>query len=153
MAQRIYVYTIVSAVLASRSKARKCKCFLLFFSQVMRMTLASLNWRRREMVRWLVTCATEVGVKALISIMQNWYQLFTPTEATGESGVQKLSFSVKRATHVIISVCRFRCYYNHVTCDNHQVKSKFYSKRGIISVCEDACSPMRDQGKCCSLPS
>lgn len=36
------------------------------------------------MVRWLVTCATEVGVEALVSIMQNWYQLFTPTEATGK---------------------------------------------------------------------
>lgn len=35
------------------------------------------------MVRWLVTCATEVGVSALISIMQSWYSLFTPTEATG----------------------------------------------------------------------
>lgn len=54
-----------------------------FLSQVMRMTLTSLNWRRREMVRWLVTCATEVGVSALISIMQNWFTLFTPTEATG----------------------------------------------------------------------
>lgn len=31
------------------------------FAQVMRMTLSTLNWRRREMVRWLVTCATEVG--------------------------------------------------------------------------------------------
>ncbi|KAJ1169559.1 hypothetical protein NDU88_001452 [Pleurodeles waltl] len=50
--------------------------------QVMRMTLSTLNWRRREMVRWLVTCATEVGVRALISILQSWYQLFTPTEAT-----------------------------------------------------------------------
>lgn len=29
--------------------------------QVMRITLSTLNWRRREMVRWLVTCATEVG--------------------------------------------------------------------------------------------
>ena len=38
------------------------------------------------MVRWLVTCATEVGVEALVSVMQNWYQLFTPTEATGTSG-------------------------------------------------------------------
>lgn len=26
------------------------------------MTLSTLNWRRREMVRWLVTCATEVGL-------------------------------------------------------------------------------------------
>ncbi|XP_029025233.1 zinc finger SWIM domain-containing protein 6 [Betta splendens] len=50
--------------------------------QVMRMTLSALNWRRREMVRWLVTCATEVGVFALDSIMQTWFTLFTPTEAT-----------------------------------------------------------------------
>ncbi|KAJ3594954.1 hypothetical protein NHX12_004259, partial [Muraenolepis orangiensis] len=50
--------------------------------QVMRMTLSTLNWRRREMVRWLVTCATEVGLRALISILQSWYTLFTPTEAT-----------------------------------------------------------------------
>ncbi|XP_033845267.1 LOW QUALITY PROTEIN: zinc finger SWIM domain-containing protein 6 [Periophthalmus magnuspinnatus] len=50
--------------------------------QVMRMTLSTLNWRRREMVRWLVTCATEVGVFALDSIMQNWFTLFTPIEAT-----------------------------------------------------------------------
>lgn len=51
--------------------------------QVMRMTLTCLNWRRREMVRWMVTCATQLGVDALKSIMQNWYHLFTPTEATG----------------------------------------------------------------------
>ena len=48
------------------------------------MTLTTLNWRRREMVRWLVTCATEVGVAALTSIMQNWFQLFAPMEATGK---------------------------------------------------------------------
>lgn len=41
--------------------------------QVMRMTLTCLNWRRREMVRWLVTCASHVGLEALMSIMQNWY--------------------------------------------------------------------------------
>jgi hypothetical protein len=62
--------------------------FLLFFKQVMRMTLSSVNWRRREMVRWLVTCATEVGFEALLSIMHNWYQLFTPTEATGIKYIQ-----------------------------------------------------------------
>ena len=52
--------------------------------QVMRLTKASMNWRRREMVRWLVTCATEVGLDALMSIMSMWSQLFTPTEATGQ---------------------------------------------------------------------
>ncbi|XP_076267009.1 zinc finger SWIM domain-containing protein 5-like isoform X2 [Rhynchophorus ferrugineus] len=51
--------------------------------QVMRMTLSSLNWRRREMVRWLVTCAVELGLEALISLMQNWFQFFTATEAAG----------------------------------------------------------------------
>ncbi|KAL4235965.1 Zinc finger SWIM domain-containing protein 6 [Mactra antiquata] len=51
--------------------------------QVMRMTLMTMNWRRREMVHWLVTCATEVGLEALMSIMQNWYSLFQPIEATG----------------------------------------------------------------------
>lgn len=35
------------------------------------------------MVRWMITCATEVGLEALISIMHNWYSLFTPVEATG----------------------------------------------------------------------
>lgn len=50
----------------------------------MRMTLSTLNWRRREMVRWLVTCATEVGYEALQSIMRNWFTLFTPLEATGK---------------------------------------------------------------------
>lgn len=57
--------------------------FFQISTKVMRITLASLNWRRREMVRWLVTCATEVGMDALTSVMQNWFQLFTPTEATG----------------------------------------------------------------------
>lgn len=50
--------------------------------QVMRMTLINLHFRRNEMVRWLVTCATHLGFDALMAIMQNWYQLFTPTEAT-----------------------------------------------------------------------
>lgn len=45
------------------------------------------------MVRWLVTCATEVGVDALLSIMQNWYQFFTATEATGPVATTIMSHS------------------------------------------------------------
>lgn len=52
--------------------------------RVMTMTLSSLSWKRREMVRWLVQCATEMGFEALIKIMTQWRQLFTPTEATGK---------------------------------------------------------------------
>ena len=63
-----------------------CVCVVF---QVMRMTLMTLNWRRREMVRWLVTCATELGVQALIDIMYKWYQYFAPIEATSESTMVK----------------------------------------------------------------
>lgn len=63
--------------------------------QVMRMTLTCLNWRRREMVRWLVTCATQLGLDALIAIMQNWYQFFTPTEATGPVATTIMSHSTR----------------------------------------------------------
>ncbi|KAK9891200.1 hypothetical protein WA026_013513 [Henosepilachna vigintioctopunctata] len=61
--------------------------------QVMRMTQSSVNLRRRDMVRWLVTCATEVGMEALMSIMQNWYQFFTATEATGPVATTIMSHS------------------------------------------------------------
>ena len=50
--------------------------------QVMRNTRSSLNWRRRDMVRWLVTCATDLGIDAILSLLQNWKKLFSPTEAT-----------------------------------------------------------------------
>jgi len=69
------------------------------------------------MVRWLVTCATEVGVEALVSIMQNWYQLFTPTEATG-TNQHMPSCHVGVACHTIsktlLSMCRSRGNNHHV---------------------------------------
>uniref|UniRef100_A0A8C9UA80 Zinc finger SWIM-type containing 6 n=1 Tax=Scleropages formosus TaxID=113540 RepID=A0A8C9UA80_SCLFO len=68
--------------------------------QVMRMTLSTLNWRRREMVRWLVTCATEVGVYALDSIMQGWFTLFTPTEATSIVATTVMSSSTIVRLHL-----------------------------------------------------
>lgn len=71
----------------------------------MRITLASLNWRRREMVRWLVTCATEVGMDALTSVMQNWFQLFTPTEATGTYADRNTDQT--REYHVLC--CEYMC--------------------------------------------
>ncbi|GFR94922.1 zinc finger SWIM domain-containing protein 5 [Elysia marginata] len=59
--------------------------------QVMRMTLMTLNWRRRDMVRWIVTCATEVGVDALLSIMTSWYQYFAPIEASSTVAMTVMS--------------------------------------------------------------
>lgn len=72
--------------------------------QVMRMTLTCLNWRRREMVRWLVTCATQLGLDALMAIMQNWYQLFTPTEATGPVATTIMSHSARLNLNVMVCI-------------------------------------------------
>ncbi|KAM9794232.1 zinc finger SWIM domain-containing protein 6 [Syngnathus typhle] len=68
--------------------------------QVMRMTLSTHTWRRREMVRWLVTCAIEVGVFALDSIMQKWFTLFTPTEATSVVATSVMSNGTIARLHV-----------------------------------------------------
>jgi hypothetical protein len=51
---------------------------------VVRLTLARPSWHRNEMVQWLVQCATELGYEALMSLMKNWYNLFTPAEATSQ---------------------------------------------------------------------
>ncbi|XP_039627317.1 zinc finger SWIM domain-containing protein 4-like [Polypterus senegalus] len=59
--------------------------------QVMRITLVTLSWGRREMVRWLVNCATDVGMGAIINMMQGWYNLFTPIEATSVVAVSATS--------------------------------------------------------------
>nr|NP_001129959.1 zinc finger SWIM domain-containing protein 6 [Danio rerio] len=95
--------------------------------QVMRMTLSTLNWRRREMVRWLVTCATEVGVYALDSIMQSWFTLFTPTEATSLVASSVMSNS---------SVVRLRL-------DGHQQENLAGSARTLALQCA-----MKDPQNC-----
>lgn len=53
--------------------------------QVMALTLNShhqLNKQRKDMIKWIVTCAFEVGVRALITLMDSWKYYFTPSEAT-----------------------------------------------------------------------
>ena len=51
--------------------------------QVLRQTLKSVHRRRWEMVRWVVTCACEVGVDGVLYILRNWSELFTAAEAVG----------------------------------------------------------------------
>lgn len=110
--------------------------------QVMRMTLTCLNWRRREMVRWLVTCATQLGLDALMAIMQNWYQLFTPTEATGPVATTIMSHVNRLNLNVMASV--FEEDINHF---HSKLISKlfFYSTatRRIRSVCSQFSSAVR----------
>lgn len=52
--------------------------------KVLQMTLNAHNWRRRDMVQWVIECAVESGTSALSHIMKSWSTLFTPTEATSQ---------------------------------------------------------------------
>lgn len=85
--------------------------------QVMRMTLASLNWRRREMVRWLVTCAMEIGADALLSIMQSWYLTFLLKhfKVTIIKHFDLITFNYLQVSTIYSHRSNWpRCYYNNV---------------------------------------
>jgi hypothetical protein len=115
------------------------------------MTLSSLNWRRREMVRWLVTCATEVGVEALVSIMQNWYQLFTPTEATGTS--QNLPschvrVACRTMSNTLLSMCRSCGNNHHVPQHHNEAEPDVCSTGGIVWLCQEPGSSVCHQSEC-----
>ena len=43
-------------------------------------TLNKSNCKRREVIQWLFACSLQLDKSVLISIMQNWQSLFTPTE-------------------------------------------------------------------------
>nr|CAB3268067.1 zinc finger SWIM domain-containing protein 4-like [Phallusia mammillata] len=83
--------------------------------QVLKMTLRGMNGRRRtEMVGWLVTCATEIGLCALLSIIKTWYTLFTPIEActmvagciVSPNTAMRLSLGPSQRDEVVQCVCQ-----------------------------------------------
>lgn len=113
--------------------------------QVMRMTLTCLNWRRREMVRWLVTCATQLGLDALLSIMQNWYQLFTPTEATGAVATTIMSHSARLNLNVMVSGTKFLLPPNRIV-KLHLFRHPSTATRRIVSLCPKFGATMCHQG-------
>lgn len=53
--------------------------------QVVKMTLVTAvnenNNKRKEIVKWIVNCAIEIGYPALHYLLHHWYNLFTPIEA------------------------------------------------------------------------
>jgi hypothetical protein len=93
LAQDAFRYAVPGVEAAQPRHAALLNVAFQLGLQVMRLTRNSMNWRRREMVRWLVTCATEVGLEALLSIMAMWSQLFTATEATGPVATSVMSHS------------------------------------------------------------
>lgn len=52
------------------------------------MTLSTMTWRRREMVRWLVSCATEIGESPPGGLPPNssWNQMGTREKQRLPSG-------------------------------------------------------------------
>uniref|UniRef100_A0A8W7PPE5 ZSWIM4-8 C-terminal domain-containing protein n=1 Tax=Anopheles coluzzii TaxID=1518534 RepID=A0A8W7PPE5_ANOCL len=85
--------------------------------QVMRMTLTCLNWRRREMVRWLVTCASHVGIDALMSIMQNWYMEHRGYPARAYNlamlAMKNVQLAYNQDTHPAINDIHWACALSH----------------------------------------
>lgn len=74
------------------------------------MTVGSPSWSRREMVRWLVTCASSLNIDSVISVVRNWSQLFTPVEAAG----------MKNKCYYFYIICMYRllrqfCLLRHYT--------------------------------------
>lgn len=129
----------------------------------MRITLASLNWRRREMVRWLVTCATEVGMDALTSVMQNWFQLFTPTEATGTCAPSYynarydgfflfllIAFFFFLIYRIVFTPCyrRTRRHDHHVPQHHAPVELVVRTPREIVQLRSHLSAAVRVQSKC-----
>ncbi|EDV22322.1 uncharacterized protein TRIADDRAFT_28605 [Trichoplax adhaerens] len=73
--------------------------------QVCRLTLHQANnTKRTDMVRWLVTCAVDVGIEALRTLMELWRSLFTPNEATSVLVLTILSTSTLNQ----LQLCRLR---------------------------------------------
>uniref|UniRef100_A0A5S6QFE6 SWIM-type domain-containing protein n=1 Tax=Trichuris muris TaxID=70415 RepID=A0A5S6QFE6_TRIMR len=90
--------------------------------QVLHIAVASPTWCRQEVIQWVVTCASSLSFSAIISLVNNWSQFFTPLEATRivspsvlrKAALQaKLNFSqreeIRRAVHRLALECAARC--------------------------------------------
>lgn len=67
--------------------------------QVMALSLNQhhpLTSKRKDMIKWIVSCAFEVGLRALITLMESWTYYFTPQEAT-----MQVASSVMQSTHAL----------------------------------------------------
>lgn len=49
--------------------------------QVMKMTMNAVQWRRKDMTRWIVNCAMDLGAASLRYLLDHWIQYFLPLEA------------------------------------------------------------------------
>ena len=49
---------------------------------ILTSTLNKTNFKRRDVIQWLLTCFLQLDKSVLVTILQNWQTLFTPTEVT-----------------------------------------------------------------------
>jgi len=84
--------------------------------QVVRVTLTRPSWHRSDMVQWLVSCATELGYEALISLMKSWYTLFTAAEATSQSQFSVSFCIVSSYAVTVLNRCMRHDFIRSVIC-------------------------------------
>lgn len=48
--------------------------------QILRLTKSTPHRRRWDVVRWISNCTTELGMESVSGLLQNWKEVFTPTE-------------------------------------------------------------------------
>ncbi|CDW53823.1 hypothetical protein TTRE_0000209001 [Trichuris trichiura] len=90
--------------------------------QVLHIAVASPTWCRQEVIQWVVGCASSLSFSAIISLVNNWSQFFTPLEATRivspivirkAASQAKMNFGqreeIRRAVHRLALECAARC--------------------------------------------
>jgi hypothetical protein len=59
-----------------------CESALDLGLHILTSTLNKTNCKRRDVIQWLLACSLQLDKSVLITILQNWQSLFTPTEVT-----------------------------------------------------------------------
>ena len=57
-----------------------CESALDLGLHLLSSTLNKSNFKRRDVIQWLLACSLQLDKSVLITIMQNWQSLFTPAE-------------------------------------------------------------------------
>lgn len=59
-----------------------CESALDLGLHILTSTLNKTNCKRRDIIQWLLACSLQLDKSVLVTILQNWQSLFTPTEIT-----------------------------------------------------------------------
>lgn len=79
-----YLFRLAQDILKLKcSKQREmCESALDLGLHILSSTLYRTNCKRRDVIHWLLGCSLQLDKSVLVTIIQNWQSLFTPTEVT-----------------------------------------------------------------------